>query len=116
MPALNGNELSLTLRCGRLNLPYVISTTGTCALTAAGVAALAAPVQSRYYGHSAVHDRQGVIAPWYTGLNGQCDFRVRVAAETLKRYPRTTCTNAIVAYPAYVFTGFWQISSNGVRV
>jgi len=73
-----------------------------------------AVVQSRYYGHAAVHDRDSVIAPWYGGLNGQCDFRVRIAAETLKRYPWTTRTNAIAEYPAYVFSGFWRISSNGV--
>ncbi len=75
---------------------------------------LGAEVQTRYYGHTAVHDQYGVIAPWYDRLNGQCDFRVRIAAETLKRYPWTTCSNAIAAYPAYVFSGFWQISSNGV--
>jgi hypothetical protein len=73
-----------------------------------------AGVQSRYYAHEAVHDREGVIAPWYRGLNGQCDFRVRIAAETLKRYPWTTRANAIAEYPAYVFSGSWQISSNGV--
>ena len=76
--------------------------------------AFGAGVQSRYYAHEAVHDQDGVIAPWYRGLNGQCDFRVRIAAETLKRYPWTTRTNAIAEYPAYVFTGSWQISSNGV--
>ncbi|MBI4324448.1 MAG: hypothetical protein HY674_04220 [Chloroflexi bacterium] len=70
--------------------------------------------QLRYYAHPAVHDGRGVIAPWYQGLNGQCDFRVRIAAETLKRYPWTTRTNAIAEYPAYVFSGFWQISSNGI--
>ena len=47
-------------------------------------------------------------------LNGQCDFRVRIAAETLKRYPWTTTNNAIAAYPDYVFSGHWQITSNGV--
>jgi hypothetical protein len=73
-----------------------------------------AGVQSRYYGHAAREDQYGVIAPWYGGLNGQCDLRVRIAAETLKRYPWTTRSNAIAAYPAYVFSGFWQISSNGV--
>ncbi len=71
-------------------------------------------VQSRYYGHAAAHDQHGVIAPWYRGLNGQCDFRVRIAAETLKRYPWTTHASAIAEYPAYIFSGFWQISSNGV--
>ncbi|MDH7502707.1 MAG: hypothetical protein QHJ82_08360 [Verrucomicrobiota bacterium] len=29
-----------------------------------------ATVQPRYYAHPAVHDRYGVIAPWYRGLNG----------------------------------------------
>jgi hypothetical protein len=90
---------------------------GACALSSFvlfAAPALVAGVQSRYYAHDAVHDQFGVIAPWYRGLNGQCDFRVRIAAETLKRYPWTTRTNAIAEYPAYVFSGFWQISSNGV--
>ena len=47
----------------------------------------------RYYGHPKVEDRYGVIAPWYHGLNGQADFRVRIAAETLKRYPWVTGDN-----------------------
>jgi hypothetical protein len=76
--------------------------------------ASAATNLARYYAHPAVLDAQGVIAPWYRGLNGQCDLRVRIAAETLKRYPWTTRTNAIAEYPAYVFSGFWRISSNGV--
>jgi hypothetical protein len=63
-----------------------------------------------------VLDSDGVIAPWCKGLNGQCDLRVRIAAETLKRYPRTTTNNAIAAYPDYVFSGHWQILSNGVIV
>ncbi|MDB6121265.1 MAG: Di-glucose binding within endoplasmic reticulum, partial [Pedosphaera sp.] len=62
----------------------------------------------------AVWDKYGVIAPWYHGLNGQCDYRIRIAAETLKRYPWTTTNNAIAAYPDYLFTSKWQISSNGV--
>ena len=39
---------------------------------------------------------------------------MRVAAETLKRYPWTTTNNAIAAYPDYLFTSLWKISSNGV--
>ncbi|MDB6124766.1 MAG: Di-glucose binding within endoplasmic reticulum, partial [Pedosphaera sp.] len=54
----------------------------------------AATNQNRYYGHDAVWDKYGVIAPWYHGLNGQCDYRIRIAAETLKRYPWTTTNNA----------------------
>lgn len=74
----------------------------------------AATVKPHYYAHQTAHDEHGVIAPWYRGLNGQVDFRIHVAAETLKRYPWTTRTNAIAEYPAYVFSGFWQISTNGV--
>ena len=78
--------------------------------------AVAASSKAHYYGHDAVVDSHGVIAPWYTGLNGQCDLRVRIAAETLKRYPWTTTNTAIAAYPDYVFSGHWQITSNGVIV
>lgn len=77
-------------------------------------AAAAATTQARYYGHQAVQDQYGVIAPWYRGLNGPCDFRVRIAAETLKRYPWTTASNAVAVYPHYVFSGAWQIASNGL--
>lgn len=66
-----------------------------------------------YYAHDAVLDRYGVIAPWYQQQNGQCDFRIRIAAETLKRYPWTTTKNAVAAYPYYVFTSKWNISSSG---
>ena len=75
--------------------------------------ARAATVQKRYYARSAVHDRHGVIAPWYTGQNGQCDFRVRVAAETLKRYPWTAVPPAAAAAPHYVFNGHWKIAPDG---
>lgn len=72
-----------------------------------------AVTQPRYYAHETRHDSQGVIAPWYQGLNGQCDLRVRIAAETLKRYPWTTTNTAIAPWPDYLFTSLWQISSNG---
>lgn len=74
----------------------------------------AAAVQKHYYAYDAVEDAHGVIAPWYQGLNGQWDFRVRVAAETLKRYPWTDTTKAPAAVPEYVFNGHWNISSEGV--
>lgn len=83
-------------------------------VTAPVFPAVAATTRPRYYAHGAVQDRDGVIAPWYLGLNGQCDYRVRLAAETLKRYPWTTLSNAVAAYPHYVFSGVWQIASNGV--
>lgn len=83
-------------------------------IACSSVSLSAAINQSRYYGHDTVLDQYGVIAPWYRGLNGQCDFRLRITAETLKRYPWTTTNNAIAAYPDYLFTSKWQISSNGV--
>src|ERR1039457_4002602 len=92
-------------------LPIVLT-----ALCCSHFQATAASAKARYYGHDAVVDSRGAIAPWYTGLNGQCDLRVRIAAETLKRYPWTTTNTAIAAYPDYVFSGQWQITSNGVIV
>jgi hypothetical protein len=68
---------------------------------------------AHYYGHDAVVDHYGVIAPWYRQPNGQCDFRIRIAAETLKRYPWTTTKNAVVAYPDYLFTSNWAIAPDG---
>ncbi len=73
----------------------------------------AAKVQKRYYAHAAVHDRYGVIAPWYTGQNGQLDFRIRIAAETLKRYPWTDTKTAASAAPHFIFNGHWKIAPDG---
>ncbi len=78
-----------------------------------GGAANAATVQKHYFGHDAIEDRYGVIAPWYKGQNGQFDLRVRVAAETIKRYPWVTGDRAVMAAPAYVFNGLWKIDSDG---
>jgi len=72
-----------------------------------------AQVQKRYYAYPAVHDKYGVIAPWYKGQNGQCDFRLRIAAETLKRYPWIEPPAAPSAAPHYVFNGHWKISPEG---
>jgi hypothetical protein len=72
-----------------------------------------AEVQKRYYAREAVHDRAGVIAPWYTAPNGQLDFRIRIAAETLKRYPWVTPPQAVGAAPHYVFNGHWKITPDG---
>jgi hypothetical protein len=42
-----------------------------CLAVALAFPAFGAGVQPRYYAHPAAHDREGVIAPWYGGLNGQ---------------------------------------------
>ncbi|MBC7327506.1 hypothetical protein H5T87_05255 [bacterium] len=70
-------------------------------------------LQNRYYAHETIEDRYGVIAPWYKGQDGQLAFRVRVAAETLKRYPWATPPQSIVPAPHFVFSGAWNISPDG---
>jgi len=72
-----------------------------------------AETRDRYYAHAAVHDEQGVIAPWYAAQNGQLDFRVRIAAETLKRYPWTTSDMAADCVPHFLFSGHWRIAADG---
>ncbi len=70
-------------------------------------------VGKRYYAHNVVEDRHGVIAPWYKGQDGQLNFRIRVAAETLKRYPWATPPQSIVPAPHFVFSGAWDIAPDG---
>ncbi|MBI4601927.1 MAG: hypothetical protein HY721_08190 [Planctomycetes bacterium] len=67
----------------------------------------------RYYAHPAAVDGQGVIAPWYRGQNGQLDLRVRVAAETVKRYPWAVPPKAVRPAPEYVYNGTWAIAADG---
>jgi hypothetical protein len=68
----------------------------------------------RYFAHPAVEDTNGVIAPWYAGQNGQCDFRVRIAAETLKRYPWVSLERAAAIAPEYAWNNTWRISADGM--
>jgi hypothetical protein len=73
----------------------------------------AAQKQERYYAHAAVEDQYGVIAPWYTGQNGQFDYRVRIASETLRRYPWVEPPKAPSTAPEYAFNNTWRISPQG---
>ena len=73
----------------------------------------AAVVQKRYYAREAVHDKYGVIAPWYNGQNGQLDYRVRIAAETLKRYPWTDASRSAAPLPEYMYSSFWNVDKEG---
>jgi hypothetical protein len=59
----------------------------------------------RYFAHEAVEDSHGVIAPWYRGLNGQLDYRARIAAKTMKRYPWTVSSKTSFAAPDYLHHG-----------
>ena len=47
------------------------------------------------------------------GLDGQCDFRVRIAAETLKRYPWIDNPATGVPAPHYLYNGHWAIAEDG---
>jgi hypothetical protein len=67
----------------------------------------------KYFAHPVVEDRYGVIAPWYRGQNGQCDFRVRISEETLKRYPWTDPGKSAMPGPHYIFNGVWTIKPDG---
>ncbi|HUT94175.1 MAG TPA: malectin domain-containing carbohydrate-binding protein [Thermoguttaceae bacterium] len=82
-------------------------------LALCGPSARAATSQARYYAHDAVEDRYGVIAPWYQGQNGQIDFRVRVAAEFLKRYPWVDRDQSLLAGPHYVFNARVDLADDG---
>jgi len=66
-----------------------------------------------YYAHDTVEDRDGVIAPWYRGQNGQFDLRVRIAAETMKRYPWVGKDKAVLPGPEFIFNGTWNIDEDG---
>ena len=77
------------------------------------LSARAASTAKRYYAHEAVEDRYGVIAPWYKGQNGQFDYRVGIAAETLKRYPWVDRSRAVMAAPEYLYNGKWKITPQG---
>ena len=46
-------------------------------------AAAAAETLPFYYAHAIVEDGLGVAAPWYSGQNGQIDYRIQRAAEVL---------------------------------
>jgi hypothetical protein len=84
-------------------------------LLAAGLAVLgsAATTLRFYFAHAPEADKHGVIAPWYKAQNGQLDFRVRIAAETLKRYPWASADKAVAAAPEYVYNGTWRIDHEG---
>jgi hypothetical protein len=72
-----------------------------------------AETMDRYFAHKTVHDQYGVIAPWYTGQNGQFDYRVRIAGETLRRYPWVNRDRAAGIAPEYAFNNTWRITPEG---
>ncbi len=74
---------------------------------------MAAAPSTRYYAHDIVADKHGVIAPWYEGQNGQMDFRIQTAWETLKRYPWLGPPRCEITLPEYLLSSFWEIGPAG---
>ena len=66
-----------------------------------------------YYAHEAVLDANGVIAPWYHGLNGQLDERLNIAVNVYKRYPWVDKPKAVMAAPDFVYNSHWSIKPDG---
>ncbi len=72
-----------------------------------------AQTRSSYYAHSVRQDEQGVIAPWHPGQNGPLDTRLRIAVETMKRYPWVDDKKAVMAAPDFIYNSHWSIESDG---
>jgi hypothetical protein len=66
-----------------------------------------------YYAHPAVLDPNGVIAPWYQGLNGQLDERLNIAVNVYKRYPWVDKPKAVMAAPDFIYNSHWNIKPDG---
>ncbi|MFO1477764.1 MAG: malectin domain-containing carbohydrate-binding protein [Verrucomicrobiota bacterium] len=69
-----------------------------------------------YYAHPTVEDAQGVIAPWYQGLNGQLDERLNIAVNVCKRYPWVAPPKAVMAAPDFIYNSHWSIQPDGTIV
>jgi hypothetical protein len=65
------------------------------------------------YAHEAVMDSNGVIAPWYHGLNGQLDERLNIAVNVYKRYPWVDKPKAVMPAPDFVYNSHWSIKPDG---
>jgi len=66
-----------------------------------------------YYAHGVELDANGVIAPWYHGLNGQLDERLNIAVNVYKRYPWVDQPKAVMAAPDFVYNSHWSIKADG---
>jgi len=73
----------------------------------------AAETLPQYYAHQTVEDADGVIAPWYTGQNGQWDARLRIGVELYKRYPWVDTDKAVMAAPHIIYNTHWRIAEDG---
>jgi hypothetical protein len=85
-------------------------------LFAAGMFCITAPAATNlpsYYAHPVELDSNGVIAPWYHGLNGQLDERLNIAVNVYKRYPWVDKPKAVMAAPDFIYNSHWSIKPDG---
>ena len=94
----------------RFVAPARLLTTGVAVLFTNALPAATLPA---YYAHDTAVDAQGVIAPWYQGLNGQLDERVNIAVNVYKRYPWVDKPKAVMAAPDFVYNSHWSIKPDG---
>ena len=66
-----------------------------------------------YYAHLTELYADGVIAPWYHGLNGQLDERLNIAVDVYKRYPWVDRPKAVMAAPDFIYNSHWSIKPDG---
>ncbi|HWD38401.1 MAG TPA: hypothetical protein VG944_06105, partial [Fimbriimonas sp.] len=66
-----------------------------------------------YYAQPVHEDVNGVIAPWFNGLNGQLDERASIAVNVYKRYPWVGTDKAVMAAPDFIYNSHWSISPEG---
>jgi len=83
------------------------------AAAAVCVNAQAATHLPSYYAHPAELDSNGVIAPWYHGLNGQVDERLNIAVNVYKRYPWVDKPKAVMPAPDFIYNSHWSIKPDG---
>jgi hypothetical protein len=102
-------------------LSLIAGYTGLAAFGAVGFFALRQPSPEHpsepmksYFAHPVHEDKNGVIAPWYHGLNGQIDERAAIAVNVYKRYPWVGKPKAVMPAPDFVYNSHWSISPEGV--
>jgi hypothetical protein len=100
---------------GRPNLWLSAALAGPVLLAAATLFTndLPAATLPAYYAHATVLDAEGVIAPWYQGLNGQLDERLNIAVNVYKRYPWVNKPKAVMAAPDFIYNSHWSIKPDG---
>ena len=80
-----------------------------CLRTVGGVAAPPA----RYYAYPAVHDRFGVIAPWYKARTGSATSASGSPPRRSNATRGPMRTRRLRPAPEYIYSGAWKIAPDG---